>query len=544
MLMFGSRLPRLELDHRQTAVRRAHETVHGAANADPGLLGWEERKWDFEVALSGCQQGCQLRVTPHGTEQPDRRENGRSDVDQIDTFDSGHQGGRFPNKTRLLHGRVKLPLHHPVNERARETLVAVDVASDTPTPVSDVGRRLPGRRCRNRYKARRFNRIDPGHGAKGRLLLEIGEPDRRFGRTTHRTHKPALVTLPGHHRIGRRARVGQRRGQRRRQEQGQAPGRAPDTSLAIDLGREIQPIARTGDRHVHQPAQLFGFATVLKVGRVSTAKRHLGLSRRPLLNDRHSGRPPPPGRLQVHHEYDGKLEPLRRMHGHQIHRVGGLHDGIRVVTGTKRLEVRGQPIDRGVPAVLHTPNEGTHLLQILPRLIEPAAAKFEEIGRLAQHHVEQFARRHPLCQLEPARNAAASLAKQSRVDITEGHRRRHGRQQRPRHSRRQGGKSHVRQPHESRPQELRRAQIRLGTRQESEQRLKILHLCSVEESQSLVDVRSDTPTFEGVLEVLVTGARPEQDRDVVAPNRPRADLAVADGGGTEQTHDLVGDGSR
>ena len=58
LLMFGSRLPRLELDHRQTAVRRAHETVHGAANADPGLLGWEERKWDFEVALSGCQQGC------------------------------------------------------------------------------------------------------------------------------------------------------------------------------------------------------------------------------------------------------------------------------------------------------------------------------------------------------------------------------------------------------------------------------------------------------------------------------------------------------
>ena len=84
----------------------------------------------------------------------------------------------------------------------------------------------------------------------------------------------------------------------------------------------------------------------------------------------------PPGHVQIDEKDDGKLEPLRRVDGHEIDAARCLDDGIGFIAGAQRLEVVGQPSERGVAAAFDAADQRAHLLDVLARLVEPAAAKF------------------------------------------------------------------------------------------------------------------------------------------------------------------------
>ena len=98
----------------------------------------------------------------------------------------------------------------------------------------------------------------------------------------------------------------------------------------------------------------------------------------------------------------------------------------------------------------------------------------------------------------------------------------------------------IRQPHEPRSQERRRAQIRFRRGEIAHQRRQILDLVGVEEAQSLVDVGRQPARFERLLELAMRIARAEQDRDVARPRLARdAGIAIAHDAFREQPRDLV-----
>ena len=55
------------------------------------------------------------------------------------------------------------------------------------------------------------------------------------------------------------------------------------------------------------------------------------------------------------------------MHRHQVHRVDRVDDGVRLVAGRQAVEVRGEPGQREVAAVLEAPHEAADLLDVLAR---------------------------------------------------------------------------------------------------------------------------------------------------------------------------------
>jgi hypothetical protein len=93
---------------------------------------------------------------------------------------------------------------------------------------------------------------------------------------------------------------------------------------------------------------------------------------------------------QVHDEHHWKLEALRGVHGHQVHRIHGLEDRIRLVSRAERVEMLGEPRHRRVAAVLDAANEPAHLLDVLPRLLPPRAADLVRVRRFAEDLLEQL----------------------------------------------------------------------------------------------------------------------------------------------------------
>ena len=84
---------------------------------------------------------------------------------------------------------------------------------------------------------------------------------------------------------------------------------------------------------------------------------------------------------QVHDEDDGELEPFRRVDGHQVDGVERLDDGVRLVARGQRIDVIGDPRERRIAAILDAADQPPHLLEVLPRLQPPRAAKLVRVGR-------------------------------------------------------------------------------------------------------------------------------------------------------------------
>ena len=109
--------------------------------------------------------------------------------------------------------------------------------------------------------------------------------------------------------------------------------------------------------------------------------------------------------MEVHEEDDRELEPLGGMHRHQVDGASRLDDGVRLVTGAQGVEVAGQAPERRIAPAFDAPDERAHLLHVLARLIQPAPAELEGVRGLAEHGVDELARRNPIRELEPPRDA-------------------------------------------------------------------------------------------------------------------------------------------
>ena len=199
------------------------------------------------------------------------------------------------------------------------------------------------------------------------------------------------------------------------------------------------------------------------------------------------------------------------MDRHQVDRVDGVDDGVRLVARGEAIEVLGDAADGGVAAVLHAPHEVADLLQVLARLAEPTAAELEPVGRFLEHDVHEVRRRDAVHQPEPAVHGRPRLPEHGLILGVEIDLRGDGVAERLGEARRQRLQRGIRQAHEARPQHGRRPQVGGGVGEVAQQRHEVLDLVGLEEPESLVDVGGDAPRLERRLERLVTLARPEQD---------------------------------
>ena len=180
----------------------------------------------------------------------------------------------------------------------------------------------------------------------------------------------------------------------------------------------------------------------------------------------------------------------------EIDRVERVDHRVGLVANRKIVEKLGDACERCVAAVLGLPDERPQLLQVFARLEESRAAHFVAVGRFTQNLVEQLRRRHPIDHGEPARHGGPDGLEDLAVfgvELARGELQRAvthraervgvlGREQRD---------AGVRETDEARPQERDGPEVGGGTRQETQERNRVLHFVGFKKPQALVDIRRE-----------------------------------------------------
>ena len=94
------------------------------------------------------------------------------------------------------------------------------------------------------------------------------------------------------------------------------------------------------------------------------------------------------------------------MDGHQIDRIESIDRRVGLVADGEAVEMCRQSCQRRIATVLHTPQQRTDLLEVLPSLEKPRTAQFVRVCGLGQDEIHQFRGRHPINELQPSPVAA------------------------------------------------------------------------------------------------------------------------------------------
>ena len=161
---------------------------------------------------------------------------------------------------------------------------------------------------------------------------------------------------------------------------------------------QVDAVPRSRERHVHQPLDLLALARgLVRVElRLEVAHRHRVLGRGVRGDPDGRSRPARPA-SEVHDEHHGELEALRRVHGHQVHGVHRVDNGVRFVAGRQAVEVIREAGKRQVPAVLQPPHEARTSC-VLAGGRGAAAPDLVLVGRIRQYPVQEFRGRDPIGQ--------------------------------------------------------------------------------------------------------------------------------------------------